>query len=59
MALKARKVVLIPDMDAAGREGFLKRIETLELLKCQVKLFDIDPGTNDSTDIADIILQTF
>ena len=59
MALKARKVVLIPDMDAAGREGFLKRIATLELLKCQVKLFDIDPGTNDSTDIADIILQTF
>ena len=59
LSLKERNIILIPDSDKAGRSGFKKQIENLQILKCQVKVLDLDSYNESSNDIADYILFNF
>lgn len=55
--LTNRKVILIPDLDEAGRKAFQSKYTLMTDLGYDVKYIDLDPETDDGTDLADIILK--
>jgi hypothetical protein len=57
VALKGRKVIILPDSDEAGRKAALKSYELLKAHDCTVLIEDLFPDCNDGSDIADFLLK--
>jgi len=54
--LKNRKIILVPDLDVAGRTAFNKKAAYYEQNGYSIKVYDISPQINDGSDIADFLV---
>jgi hypothetical protein len=56
-ALKDRQVLILPDADAAGREGAQRAMHKLKCVGVEAQIKDLFPGKADRTDLADHLIN--
>jgi len=57
IVLKNRKIILVPDLDEAGRDKFLKKVDDLKKIGCKVSIMDLLPEEKTGLDIADFLIR--
>lgn len=56
--LRERKVMLVPDLDKAGRSSFQKSKDNLEAIGCKVDFLDLFPDEESGRDLCDILHES-
>jgi len=58
--LKKRKIILVPDLDIAGRTAYKIKANYYQQQGYNIKVYDIAPHINDGSDLADyLVLEDF